>query len=186
MDVAFSRGVTSTNSPEDRVIFPLLVSCRDLMEEILFAIKDGFGRAALRATRTMYELVVVARHLHIHPEKTHDFLEVIHVEWAKILQDIPEQFRPSQMDSKVASNVSKFAAGKRVGMRDLNWSGSTIYEMAKETGSLVALHSPAYSLASAYVHPSAMFLISTLTPDNLDPNKLKLGEHTQIRKRGTP
>jgi hypothetical protein len=179
MDVAFSRGAKSTNSPEDRVIFPLLVSCRDLTEEILFAIKDGFGRAALRATRTMYECVVVARHLHLHPEKVDDFLNMFHIEWAKILQDIPEQSRPSQMDSQVASKVSKYAVGKRVGMGDLNWSGSSIYEMAKEAGTLVALHSPSYSLVSAYVHPSAMFLISTLTADSSDQTKLKLGERTQ-------
>ncbi len=70
MDLAFSSGASSTNAPEDKVVFPLLVSCRDSIEEILFAIKDGFGRAALRATRTMYECLVVARHLNLHPEKT--------------------------------------------------------------------------------------------------------------------
>jgi len=33
---------------EDRVIFPLGVACRDLLEEILFAVSEGFGRLALR------------------------------------------------------------------------------------------------------------------------------------------
>lgn len=179
MDVAFSRGAASTNKTEDRVVFPLLVSCRDITEEILFAIKEGFGRAALRATRTMYECVVIARHLHLHPEKTSDFLELFHREWAKVLQDIPEQFRPPQMNSEITSKVRKYALGRRLGMGDLNWSGSSIYEMAKEAGALVALHSPAYSLPSAYIHPSVMFFISTLAADAADPTRLKVGEHSQ-------
>ena len=40
MDGAFARGAKSSTAPEDKVIFPLLVACRGIVEEILFAIKD--------------------------------------------------------------------------------------------------------------------------------------------------
>src|SRR5271157_592905 len=63
LDLAFAGGARSSKSPEDRVVFPLLVSCRDIVEEILSALNDGFGRAALRSARTMYECVVTARYL---------------------------------------------------------------------------------------------------------------------------
>src|SRR5271166_33251 len=69
LDLAFAGGARSSKSPEDRVVFPLLVSCRDIVEEILFALNDGFGRAALRSARTMYECVVTARYLNLHPER---------------------------------------------------------------------------------------------------------------------
>src|SRR5271166_2347459 len=93
LDLAFAGGARSSKSPEDRVVFPLLVSCRDIVEEILSALNDGFGRAALRSARTMYECVVTARYLNLHPEKTDDFLAVFHSQWAKVVQNIPSQFR---------------------------------------------------------------------------------------------
>src|ERR1017187_2734343 len=86
MDLAFARGARSS-TPEDLVVFPLLVSCRDLVEEILFAATEGFGRAALRTVRTLYECIVFARYLNLHPEKQKSFLDVFHVQWAKILQN---------------------------------------------------------------------------------------------------
>lgn len=158
MDMAFSRGATSTDAPEDKVVFPLLVSCRDIAEEILFAINDGFGRAALRATRTMYECVVTARYLNLHPEKVDDFIGLFHVEWAKILQEIPAEYRSLSIEPDIAAHVPKFAEGKRLGMKDLNWSGAQIYEMAATAGPLSHLHSSAYVLPSAYIHPGCLFL----------------------------
>ena len=58
LDVAFAKGARGSKAREDRVIFPLLVACRDIVEEILFAVSEGFGRLALRSVRTMYECVV--------------------------------------------------------------------------------------------------------------------------------
>ena len=163
MDLAFSRGATSSNAPEDKVIFPLLVACRDIVEEILFAIKDGFGRAALRATRTMYECVVAARHISLHPDKADDFLAIFHAEWAKVFQDIPAQFRNPQIDTEISAHVSKYAAGNRVGLQDLKWSDSQVADMAREAGALAELHSLAFTLASAYIHPGSQFLISQMS-----------------------
>lgn len=73
LDSAFSGGATSSGKPGELIVFPLLVCCRDLVEEIFFAVRDGFGKAALRAVRTMYECVVVARFIDLHPEKRMTF-----------------------------------------------------------------------------------------------------------------
>lgn len=166
MDVAFSRGARSSMAAEDRVIFPLLVACRGIAEEILFAIKDGFGRAALRATRTMYECVVTARYVSLHPESAEDFLALFHVEWAKVYQDLPAQHRNPTVDAEIGTHVPKYAAGKRVGLKDLKWSDSQVADMAGEAGALAELHSLAFTLSSAYIHPGAQFLISQLSVDS--------------------
>jgi len=180
MDLAFCS--RATNAPEDRVVFPLLVSCRDITEEILFAIANRHGRAALRATRTMYECLVVARYLNLHPEKTEDFLSMFHAEWARVCQDIPAAYRCAEMDSAIATHVPKYAQGKRVGMNDLNWSGAQIHDMAREAGPLAELHSSAYTLSSAYIHPGAMFYLGTLSPSSQDGNIIKVSEGTQDRE----
>jgi len=171
MDSAFAGGASSSHRCEDKVVFPLLVSCRDITEEVLFAIKDGFGRAALRATRTMYECVVIARYLNLHPEKTSPFLDIFHAEWAKVLQDVPEAGRGTNMDQMIAACVPKYARGKRVSTRDLDWSERSVHEMAKEAGLLAELHPIAYTLASAYIHPGAMFYLSTLTETASDTSE---------------
>lgn len=163
MDIAFSRGATSSKASEDKVVFPLLVSCRDIVEEILFSVKDGFGRAALRSTRTMYECIVAARYINLYPELAEDFLALFHVEWAKVYQDIPAQFRDPEVDSAIRARVTKYAAGRRIGLRDLKWSDAEVAGMAKEAGALAELHSLAFTLSSAYIHPGAQFLISQIS-----------------------
>jgi hypothetical protein len=179
MDSAFSGGASSSSLREDKVVFPLLVSCRDITDEVLFAIKDGFGRAALRATRTMYECVVIARHLNLHPEKTSPFLDIFHAEWAKVLQDVPEAGRGTSMDQMIAAHVPKYARGKRVSTKDLDWSEKTVHEMAKEAGPLAELHPIAYTLASAYIHPGAMFYLSTLTKSDTSEDIVQVSVGTQ-------
>jgi hypothetical protein len=136
VDLAFGPGQRPSNEQEDRVLFPLGVSCRDLFEEILWAVDEGFGRAALRSARTMYECVAFCRHIHLHPEKADDFLQMFH---------------------------TQAAAGKRIGLQDLKWTSENTYEMAKEAGRLGELHPLAFDYASAYVHPSAVFLLSHMS-----------------------
>ena len=166
LDIAFSRGATTSDAHEDKVIFPLLVSCRDIVEEVTFAIKEGFGRAALRATRTMYECVVTARYLNLHPEKADDFLDQFHTEWAKVYQEIPSAYRDPNFEAEIGSHVPKYAQGRHIGMGDLRWSGSVVGEMAREAGALAELHSLAFTLASAYIHPGAQFMLSGLSVDS--------------------
>ncbi len=177
LDLAFGQGARSSKAPEDRVVFPLLVSCRDIIEEMLFAVNEGFGRAALRNVRTMYECVVIARYLNLHPDKADGFLSVFRVQWAKIIQNIPSQYRNPAMHSEIAAHVPKYARGKPVSMRDLNWSGKHTLEMAKEAGQLASLHSLAFDYASAFVHPSAMFVLSALSQPDPGENVL----HVSVR-----
>jgi len=172
-------GAAASRAPEDRVVFPLLVSCRDLLEEILFAVNEGFGRAALRTVRTLYECVVVARFLHLHPEKTASFLEKFNLQWAKIVQNIPAEYRPPEMHTALSAALPKYASGKMVSMTDLRWTGEDIFKMATEVG-LSPLHSVAFDYASAYIHPSSVFLLSNIsTSGDSEDNILRVSDGSQ-------
>jgi hypothetical protein len=132
LDLAFARGATSSGAREDRVVFPLGVACRDLLEEILFAVSEGFGRSALRSVRIMHECVVFSRYLSLHPENTDDYLATFHAQYAKVLRDIPDASRAlPEIHRVISSKVPSYAAGKPV---SLDWSDKTTKKMAAEVG----------------------------------------------------
>jgi hypothetical protein len=161
LDVAFAKGAKGSKAHEDRVIFPLLVACRDIIEEILFAVSEGFGRLALRSVRTMYECVVFARYLNLHPEKTDDYMATFHARWAKVLENIPDPSTAMPgVHSVVAAKVPAYAAGKRV---DLDWSDKSTLMMADEAGIPNQFHAWAFNYASGFVHPSGVFFIRQLS-----------------------
>ncbi len=163
MDLAFARGATSSQAQEDRrAIFVLGVACRDIFEEILFAVSEGFGRLALRSSRTMYECVIFSRYLNLHPSKTDDYLATFHKQWATVLRNMPNADKAvPDMHKAVSAQVPAYAAGKYI---NLDWSDKSTLEMAKEVGIPSQFHSLAFNYASAFVHPSAVFIIRHMSP----------------------
>jgi hypothetical protein len=161
LNLAFAYGAKNSSAPEDRVIFPLLVACRDITEEILFAVSQGFGRLALRSVRTMYECVVFARFLSLHPERTDDYLATFHAQWAKVLENVGDAAKlMPDVHKVVAARVPSYAAGKRV---DLDWSDASTLQMAEEVGIPRQFHAWAFNYASGFIHPSGLFLIRHLS-----------------------
>lgn len=177
LDDAFAKGAKSSANPGDLIMFPLLVSARDIMEEILFEISNGHGRAALRSLRTLYECVVTAHQLHLHPEKMNDFLAMFYVQWAKILQNLPGP-TATEMHKTVSKHVPKFGQGKPVGLKDLDWSGQHTREMAEEAGEIAKLHPLAFDYASAFVHPSILCFLSGLT-HNSETDQFQVSVNSQ-------
>jgi len=161
LDLAFAKGARGSKACEDRVIFPLLVACRDIVEEILFAVSEGFGRLALRSVRTMYECVVFARYLNLHPERTDDYMATFHAQWAKVLENVPDPVTTMpEVHNVISAKVPAYAAGKYV---DLVWSDKSILKMAEEAGIPNQFHAWAFNYASGFVHPSGLFLIRHLS-----------------------
>jgi hypothetical protein len=182
LDLAFAGGATCSDAPEDRVVFPLLVLAKDVVEEILSAVNEGFGRAALRSVRTLYECVVTARFLSIHPEKAEEFLNTFHAQWARILQNMRPEERPPSFDHELAASISAYAEGRRVGVRQVDWSRKGVHDMAQEAGSIVDLHALAFDLTTAYIHPSIVSYQSewSLEADATDASQL--GESAQMEE----
>lgn len=157
LDCAFASGARASSAPEDRIVFPLGVAFRDIIEEVLFSVSEGFGRLALRSVRTMYECVIFARYLSLHPDKTDDYLATFHAQWALVLKNAPDAAAAMpEVHNVISERVPAYAAGKHVG---LDWSDQRTLEMAEEVGIPGQFHAWAFKYASGFVHPSAMFLL---------------------------
>jgi Family of unknown function (DUF5677) len=173
VDLAFGKDVRSSSG--DVIIFPLLVSCRGLLEEVLFASSEGFGQLALRSARTMYECVVLARYLSRHPEKMHDYLQSFYSQWASILRNLPDVATSMPgVHKAVIANVPAYAEGKHID--PTAWNEKKTFQMAKEMGFPASLHSLAFNYTSGFIHPSVMLLIGGV---EVNGDVLEVGNKSQ-------
>jgi len=100
---------------------------------------------------------VFARYLSRHPKKTEDYLATFHSQWAMILRNIPNADKDMpEVHQVILGQVPKYAAGKHV---DLGWSDKDTLRMAEEVNIPSHFHAFAFNYASAYVHPSAGFIL---------------------------
>jgi Family of unknown function (DUF5677) len=163
LDVAFGPNVRNNpNTPEDRVVFPLGVATRDLCEEVISFVYQGFGNAALRTARTLYECVVFSLYINKHPETWKSYLNKMYAQWAKVLQNIPgtDSSLP-KIHSDISEKVPEFSKGKYIPQ---DWNDDrTTYNMAKDVGISDPFHSLAFNYSSGFVHPSAMFLLNSFS-----------------------
>jgi len=86
---AFGR-TWATDSPTDRVIFSLGMSCFHDFEEIVVLSGNGYGFGALKILRGMYERLVTGSYLHSHPEETSDYLDYHHVAQYKVARELKD------------------------------------------------------------------------------------------------
>ena len=77
----------------------------------------------------MYECVVFARYLSLHPEKTGDYMATFHAQWAKVLENVsdPATTMP-EVHKVISAKVPAYAAGKYV---DLDWSDKNTLKMQR-------------------------------------------------------
>lgn len=94
-----------------------------------------------------------------------DLVNVLNPQWAKIMQNVPPEFRDQVLDSKLVSEVPKYRDGKPVTNKDIEWSDTHVRQMAREAGNIIHLHPFAFDQASAYLHASGMYVIRMLTWD---------------------
>jgi len=163
LDVAFGPNVRNNpNALEDRVVFPLGVATRDLCEEVIWFGHQGFGIAALRTARTLYECVVFSLYINKHPETWKVYLHQMYAQWASVLRNVPgAALRLPQMHKDLSENVPAYSKGKVI---PLDWNNDrTTRKMAKDVGISDIFHSLAFNYTSGFVHPSGMFLLSMFT-----------------------
>lgn len=168
LDIAFGKGVESNAAAkEDRVVFPLGVATRNLFEEVIWSVNQGFGRAALRTSRTLYECVVFSLYINKHPETWAGYLNTLYAQWGKVLQNFSEAEQKLPAMHKVLSEkVPGYGEGKFI---SLSWSDDrTTFAMASDVGISELFHSLAFNYTSGFVHPSAMFLLSGFGPNTPD------------------
>jgi hypothetical protein len=164
LDAAFGQGMkANASAPEDRVVFPLGVATRNLFEEVIWLVHQGFGDAALRTSRTLYECVVFCLYINKHPESWSEYLATMHSQWGRIMQNVPgSDHTLPDIHNVLLQKVPKYGKGKAVFI-SLDWNNKkTTHKMARDVGISDLFHSLAFNFASGFVHPSAMFLLHSL------------------------
>lgn len=174
MDIAFVRNQTGPNI--DVVILTLGRLCLEEFMEILLLSGHGYGIAAIRSIRGMYERAVTAEYLHKNPGEVNAFLNYHHIAGYKMLKQIqatmgtdvlsPEQTKrveESYQEYKAQFMVSdcKKCGTFRV---NHNWSKLDFVAMASKT-SLGPLIVPDYYLPTRQIHSTIGAVFSRLEVD---------------------
>lgn len=152
LDKAFSRTV-STSKPGDRVIFGLGRLCAEDFLEILLLAGNGYGVAALKLLRGLYERAVTISYLSEHPGEATAFLDYHFVSQHKVLTELRaiglEERFPRDEREKVEAEYQRVKHNylvtgcKECGAKRMNhtWSKLDVVAMAKSTdlGKLLAM-----------------------------------------------
>jgi len=91
LNTAFIRKGSSTE-PIDRFVFLYGRLCCEDFFEVLLCCGNGYGHAALKLLRSLYERAVTLEYLHRNPNELDDFLDYHEVQEHKLLTSIEKTF----------------------------------------------------------------------------------------------
>jgi hypothetical protein len=177
LKVAFVRTMTDCE-PLDRVIFFSGRLCAEEFSEILLLCGNGYGVAALKLVRGMYERAVTARYLNEHPEEVNNFFDFHWVSQHRLLKAIEETFGSDLLGNEKAEEVGEnfrrvkgqFAvtdcAECETTRTNYTWSKLDFVSMARKTGELGKLIVPAYYLPTKEAHSTIGAILSRLDPED--------------------
>ena len=163
LNTAFIR-TGFTMEPIDRFVFFCERLCCEDFFEVLLCSGNGYGVAALKLLRTLYERGVTLRYLHEHPEELDAFLDFHHVQLHKLTTPIAEIFGSGAIPEKALADIKtefekvkkQFMVTdcKKCGTEKLNhtWSKLNFVAMAKKTEHLDKLIVQAYYLPMRHGH----------------------------------
>jgi hypothetical protein len=171
-DTAFLR-TAHFSEPIDRFLFMFGRLCCEDFFEILLCCGNGYGQAATKLVRGLYERAVTFLYLQKHPDEVEDFLDFHHVAQRKLLFSINETMGEGTLSEEMAAKVEaqyqevkeKFMITDcaKCGTKRLNhtWSKLDFVAMAKTTplGQLIV---PGYYLPLRQAHSTMGSLLSRL------------------------
>lgn len=156
INLAFTRAVKS-DKPVDFVVFYSGRVCAEDFLEILILCTNGYGIGAMKLLRGMYERVVVARYLHLHPGETDAFLDWEIVSRGKAARLIRETFgdvlaperlenlKNAELEAKPLREQFLVTDCEKCGTQKQNHTwGPDLVSMAKKAGALGDWLYPAY------------------------------------------
>jgi hypothetical protein len=175
--IAFDR-TAETPDPLDRIIFFSGRLCVEEFNEILLLCGNGYGVAALRLVRGMYERTVTARYLWTHPEETDNFIEFHWVSQHRLLRAIEVTFGTEVLDEQKKTEIEQNfqQAKERFMITDckkcqttrLNhtWSKLDFVSMARNAGEIGQLIVPAYYFPTKEAHSTVGAILSRLDEES--------------------
>ena len=162
----FSSISTSSSSCMD-------ASCVEDFFEVGLCCGNGYGSAALKLVRSLYERAVTLRYLHEHPEELREFWDYHHVAWYKLMVPVDETLGKKtisdEMRAKLTAEYERVkdrfmvTACEKCGTKRLNhtWSKLDFVSMSKKTRGVIGrLILPGYFLPLRHAHATVGALLS--------------------------
>jgi hypothetical protein len=164
LNIAFTRVQVMDGSADKLVYFFGRVCLEDFME-ILLVSYHGYGVAASKLVRSMYEHTITLRYLHEHPAEVETFIDYYLVQNDKLISRLVETFGDNILPAEVIAEARRKAAevkqdfmvpvcdhpGAKVRLNH-TWSKLDFVAMAKKTGDLGKLIIPGYYMPLRHAH----------------------------------
>src|ERR1700732_2793727 len=164
LNIAFTRVQVMKGAADKLVYFFGRVCLEDFME-ILLVSYHGYGVAASKLVRSMYEHTVTLRYLHEHPAEVETFVDYYLVQNDKLINRLVETFGDNILPAEVIAQARRKAAevkedfmvpvcdhtGAKMRLNH-TWSKLDFVAMAKRTGDLGKLIIPGYYMPLRHAH----------------------------------
>ena len=173
LNTAFIRKGSSAEAIDKFVFLYGRLCCEDFFE-VLLCCGNGYGAAALKLVRSLYERGVTLTYLHQHPDELDAFVDFHDVQSFKLLVSIEETIGKGTVSEKVSAEVrtryeevkERFivTSCKECGSERVNhtWNKLDFVALAKHTGSLGKLIVQGYYLPMRHAHATLASLMSRL------------------------
>jgi hypothetical protein len=166
MNLAFTRVQVMDGIADKLIYFFGRIVLEDFLE-ITLVCYHGYGVAASKLVRSMYEYAVTLRYLHEHPDEAETFLAYHLVQQEKLVSRMIETFGesilPADQIAEIRSQAAEVKEDFMVPVCDhpnakmrLNhsWNKLDFVAMAKKTGELGMLIVPGYYMPMRHAHPT--------------------------------
>jgi hypothetical protein len=179
LNTAFIRRATLSEHIDKFVFFYGRLCCEDFFE-VGLCCGNGYGAAALKLVRSLYERAVTLRYLHEHPEELKDFWDYHHVATYKLMLPVDATLGakaiPEAMRTKVTADFEgvkeqfMVTACEKCGTKRLNhtWNKLDFVSMSKKTGTIGKLIVPGYYLPLRHAHATVGALLSRMEDNEVE------------------
>lgn len=170
---AFTRAIENSEPIEQFVMLYGRLCVEDFYE-IMLCCGNGYGFAALKLLRGLYEKAVTLEYLNEHPDELDSFLEYRHVSDYKLVRSVSEVFGPNTLSTELQMRVKgeyervkehyKITACDKCGATKTNftWTKLNFPAMAARTRILGKLIQSAYYLPMRHTHSTGAALVERL------------------------
>ncbi len=166
LNLAFTRVEVMKGSADKFVYFFGRIILEDFMEVALVCY-HGYGVAASKLVRSMYEFTVTLRYLHEHPDEADTFLAYHLVQQDQLTSRLIETFGESILPAELIAEIKRKAAevkedfmipvcdhpGSKMRLNH-TWNKLDFVAMAKKAGEIGRLIVPGYYFPLRHAHPT--------------------------------
>lgn len=159
-NLAFTRIIPNATS-EDKFIYFFGRMCLEDFFEIFLVSVHGYGAAACKLVRSMYEHTVTLHYLSLNPEEIKAFIEYHHIEKSKLMDRITETFGEDVFCDETRTRIHSKAGAVRPNFTVpgtnrvfTSWNKLDFVSMAKKAGEIGQLIVPGYFFPLQHAHSS--------------------------------